>query len=419
MVIASKDHFLQTADRIANSLCRDALWDGARCTWLGWVDAYENSKLVPRYASSGSDLYSGSSGIAMFLAAHYQYSQDRQHLRAIEGAVNQALSLQDQLISQKRYGVYFGVSGLALAYLRIGRCLHREELVKRAMSLLRLTKDMPHDLSMLDLITGSAGLILVLLSFAREFGSSEFVEMAIAHGEYLLQQACRSERGISWQTFVNAKHQNLTGYAHGVSGIALALLELHAETGDDRFHNTAREALRYESSWFSEKQRNWFDLRMLNDLPDKHHEPDCKCGLAWCYGAPGIGMSRLRISALLPQDVEIKSDLEIALSTTVASMSAPWQPGNGNYSLCHGASGNAELLLMAGQQLGRPELTRLAEKVGEDGIEYYVKQGLPWPCGNRGGGETPNLMLGTAGIGYFYLRLYDPVNVPSVLLISP
>ena len=27
-----EDHFLQTADRIANSLCRDALWDGARCT---------------------------------------------------------------------------------------------------------------------------------------------------------------------------------------------------------------------------------------------------------------------------------------------------------------------------------------------------------------------------------------------------
>ena len=50
-----------------------------------------------------------------------------------------------------------------------------------------------------------------------------------------LQQACRSERGISWQTFVNAKHQNLTGYAHGVSGIALALLELHAETGMSDF----------------------------------------------------------------------------------------------------------------------------------------------------------------------------------------
>jgi lantibiotic modifying enzyme len=35
-----------------------------------------------------------------------------------------------------------------------------------------------------------------------------------------------------------------------------------------------------------------------------------------------------------------------------------------------------------------------------------------------GGGETPNLMLGLAGIGYFYLRLYDPVKYPSVLIIG-
>ena len=43
----------------------------------------------------------------------------------------------------------------------------------------------------------------------------------------------------------------------------------------------------------------------------------------------------------------------------------------------------------------------------------------PWPCGVMSGGETPNLMLGTAGIGYFYLRLYDAAAVPSVLLLAP
>jgi len=41
------------------------------------------------------------------------------------------------------------------------------------------------------------------------------------------------------------------------------------------------------------------------------------------------------------------------------------------------------------------------------------------PCGVVSGGETPNLMLGTAGIGYFYLRLYDSSAVPSVLLTQP
>jgi hypothetical protein len=44
---------------------------------------------------------------------------------------------------------------------------------------------------------------------------------------------------------------------------------------------------------------------------------------------------------------------------------------------------------------------------------------LPWPCGVPGGGESPSLMLGLAGIGHFYLRLYDPASVPSVLLVKP
>ena len=42
----------------------------------------------------------------------------------------------------------------------------------------------------------------------------------------------------------------------------------------------------------------------------------------------------------------------------------------------------------------------------------------PWPYGVTSGGETPNLMLGTAGIGYFYLRLYDAAAIPSVLLLG-
>jgi lantibiotic modifying enzyme len=141
--------------------------------------------------------------------------------------------------------------------------------------------------------------------------------------------------------------------------------------------------------------------------------------MAWCHGAPGIGLSRLRNAEILPDNVEIARDLEAALQTTAATLATPWKPGSGNYSLCHGATGNAELMMMAGQKLQRPALTAVAEKVGQEGIEYYVKQGLPWPCGNNGAGEAPGLMLGLAGIGHFYLRLFDPVQVPSVLIITP
>ena len=40
---------------------------------------------------------------------------------------------------------------------------------------------------------------------------------------------------------------------------------------------------------------------------------------------------------------------------------------------------------------------------------------MPWPCGVLGAGETPNLMLGLAGIGDLLLRLYDSEATPSAL----
>ena len=38
-----------------------------------------------------------------------------------------------------------------------------------------------------------------------------------------------------------------------------------------------------------------------------------------------------------------------------------------------------------------------------------------WASGTGCGGPTPSFMIGTAGIGYHFLRLHDPDNVPSVL----
>ena len=40
-------------------------------------------------------------------------------------------------------------------------------------------------------------------------------------------------------------------------------------------------------------------------------------------------------------------------------------------------------------------------------------------CGNPLGVESPGLMTGLAGIGYGLLRCAAPVNVPSVLCLSP
>ena len=58
----------------------------------------------------------------------------------------------------------------------------------------------------------------------------------------------------------------------------------------------------------------------------------------------------------------------------------------------------------------------VAESVAQEGFDRFEKRRIPWPCGLPDANETPDLMLGLAGIGYFYLRLAAPAKIPSVLL---
>jgi len=62
---------------------------------------------------------------------------------------------------------------------------------------------------------------------------------------------------------------------------------------------------------------------------------------------------------------------------------------------------------------------RAAEQIGRQGIASFEKSRIPWPCGVLGGGETPNLLLGTAGISLFYLRLEPAIKVAPVLMVGP
>ncbi len=109
----------------------------------------------------------------------------------------------------------------------------------------------------------------------------------------------------------------------------------------------------------------------------------------------------------------------VALETTRRDVMLWLQSGFGNYSLCHGLAGNAETLIYGSQVLGDevPWGLALAHEVASNGIVLYAQGEHKWPCGS-GLGESPGLMLGLAGIGYFYLRLHKPA-IPSILLIGP
>jgi lantibiotic modifying enzyme len=118
-------------------------------------------------------------------------------------------------------------------------------------------------------------------------------------------------------------------------------------------------------------------------------------------------------------DETCKAEAITALETTRKTIRSWLHSGTANYSLCHGLAGNTEILIYGCEVLGEElaEDRKLVAEVANAGVERYAKRGGLWPCG-IGGEETPSLMLGIAGIGYFYLRLHTP-KIPSILILQP
>jgi lantibiotic modifying enzyme len=193
-----------------------------------------------------------------------------------------------------------------------------------------------------------------------------------------------------------------------------ALAELARATGEERFAAAVEEGLRYEQSQFSSEEGNWRDYRA--DAADVDSEA---YQFGWCHGAPGIGMARFRLIELGFDSPAIRQDLDVALATTERKLDYADSPGQRDFCICHGLAGNAELPLLISNLPGHESLREKAERVGQLGVDRFEKTGMPWPYNLGGTGETPSLFCGMAGIGYFYLRLWRPDRVPSILLLRP
>lgn len=418
--------FLSAADALGAQLARDAIWHGPRCNWTGDSMELLNGRWQVAHKSMGAELYSGLAGIALFLGRLHCATHERVYAKLARSALEQAHSqTQAQAFpANAQCGLYFGTLGVAWALVRVAQLIDAPELAAKGWALLQ---DLPaQDFAQhgVDITSGSAGAIIGLLDLERlapidGADAAMLLGLARRHGERLAAKAIRSERGWHWPQDPSQGHQfGLCGLSHGAAGIGWALLGLHKATGEQGYLTAAFEALRYERSWFNADEQNWPDLRSLYDPTLGGDGRRLTYMSAWCHGAPGIGMARLASHAL-NQDPACLTEARAALRCTSVGLELSLQmpPGQANFSLCHGLFGNAELLIEAAQRLGEPEHLNLAARIGHMGLAQHAHPGTPWACGVLGGGETPSLLLGLAGIGYFYLRLHDP-STPSVLLLG-
>jgi lantibiotic modifying enzyme len=412
--------FLETAASIGSRLCSEAVLHDGRCTWLGDdVDFIDGDwQVVNR--TVGGELYSGTSGIAVFLARLHRLTGDAAAGRLALAGMRQALWL-DADAPEASPGLYDGRSGVAWAAARTGELLGAEELIAASARLSSAVADEalragPGASASADLMSGAPGRLLALLSLSRLLNDERLEQAAVVLGRQLCSAARRSAAGWSWPA-VSEGSAHLCGLAHGASGVAYALLELHARTGEPEFLGAAAEAARFERGWFDREACGWPDLR---DGRGAGATTPAAYPVHWCHGAVGIGLVRLRAHQLTGDAVSL-AEAGAALQGArrwAGEVSPPdgTAAADGDLSLCHGLGGAAELFVLAHELLGPDDHLMLARELGERGIAYAASNGGRWPCGIPGGGEAPGLMLGLAGIGAWYLRIHDPRSMPPIAL---
>jgi lantibiotic modifying enzyme len=393
--------FLEAADRIGCRLCRDAVWAGGRCNWLGWSVVRDRGRWAAAHLAQDHTLGAGVAGVALFLAHHQRATGDPIARETLLGAMAQLDHFVGRLDpAAVPVGYFRGAAGVATAYFEGAEILGIDRWREAGLKLLRAVATAARPAGDIDVATGTAGLVPVLLRAASEFEQGDLTEFAVRHGRQLLAAGPPRDFPL--------------GYGYGAGGVACALLDLHDATGEGAFAETAARWLGYEWGRFDAGRDGWPHLRP---------EPVAPCGLAvggpdaphpvaWCHGAPGVLAGLLSAHGRGGGDAGPALEAAVRITLRAARTAARTDP---HFGLCHGQAGRAEVLLRAGEQLGRPELTEAAGAVARFGVEQYHDRREPWPCAVRGLGECPSLLHGLAGIGHFYLRMHQPDAVRPVL----
>jgi hypothetical protein len=428
------DFFLEVAERIGGRVARQAIWqEEGGCTWqIMSPDRDEPGSRTAKAAIASGTLYEGTAGVGLFLAELHAATggRDPEVRRAAEGALRFALADGTRL-PDGSFGFHGGRVGIAYAAVRGAHLLGVDELRTQAEALLEDMVGKEQNDRGLDVIAGAAGAIPALLRLP-EWGVSAELAVGIARrlGENLMETAERETGGWAWGTMRGSSIRHLCGYAHGSAGAGHGMLELYRATGDAAYLYGMEQAFLYERRFFSAEASNWPDLRHseLGDYLYQNRNEELKERLlagnplapqaprymaAWCHGAPGIGLSRLRAWAELGDPLYLE-EAQAAIVGTRQSLVDPRM----NYSLCHGQGGNAETLVYAAEVLDDPALRDEAAQVAVRGWELHEREGKAWPCGTLGGVLDPGLLLGESGIGYFFLRLGRP-ETPSVVFVAP
>lgn len=369
--VAFVDEALAIAEGLLRTLLRRS--DGS-VTWIGPGDTRRGSSFAP----VGPGFAHGAAGVALFLAACAAADGGTRYRNAARRALRPLVrrlrrpGYAPRLADELGTGGAAGVGGIVYALTRAGTLLGDDELLAAAGSAARGIAPAHVEADrVLDVYSGSAGAVLGLLALHRTTGSADALERAAGCGLHL---RARLRSGAAMRG---------RGFAHGITGVAHALLQLSRATGDAEFQSEAERAFA---------------------VP----EPPARgaSATAWCSGAAGVGLAHaaaIDASAAVDRLATLEGALAIVGDAKPQPLDHP----------CCGNAGSIDLMLVAADRLARPALADAAARLAA-AVVRRARSRRSYATGIEDR-YTPGFLQGAAGVGYTLLRVADP-RLPCALL---
>ncbi len=419
--------FLHEAIRIGDQLLDNTESTKNGISWKSHKPG-ESTKLW----TVSADIYSGGSGIVIFLLELYKITKLEKYLDHAKKAMQWVDWYYVENHSPYNYAFLTGPMGACYAFLKLYKVTNEKKYLHKALKHIQgYSNSLKFDNRSRPLcyLNGIAGAIIGLLYLFDVEKDPSLYKAITESAQILIKEAKYAKLGLYWdQSYdkITFQTEPLCGFSHGSSGIGFLFLELgHYFQNSDYFY-IADQAFAYDNSKYDKNINNWpcAFIEMSQEHKIKTYENLFKSGNIktfyetldlnkWCHGAAGIGLTRVNAYRYLKNE-RYEKDIQNALKKTL-------QTRLPSSCLCHGNCGNAELFIEYYLLTKDIQYLKYAEKVAEETIiqrRIYGKYILGVDNKLVDESEDPGLFMGLAGIGYFMLRVSYPESVESILAPS-
>ena len=371
-------------------------------------------RLAGDKATLDRDLYAGSAGVVFFMA---NLARTDLHPKAAEIARRGAADLAAHFTDCEGAGLYEGLAGRVFAVSKTAEALGDRALAAKAADGLRLlvaravrTGDRLAWNESNDIISGTAGIGLVLLELARDDVRELAHQAADGAGRELVARGERSKDGLFWK-MTDRTPRLMPNFSHGTAGVAYFLARLGEETKLEAAKTAAA--------------RGAIHLLGIADTASggiriAHHTPggEALYYVGWCHGPAGTA----RLFDLMHRTTGDRNWLVAVKRAAAFIASSGFLEGRAeglwkNPGYCCGLAGVAQFLADWGRIAGGADATDLSTATLRALLDGAERTAASWNWKTAEHRTRPDeitvqcgFMQGAAGIGAVLLDAYARKN---------